>query len=320
MKKINFIVHIPKTAGTSLRYVLQKNEWVRMLYDYGNESQESTPALTEINPMKLTPESEVFDTDKFNFICGHISYGKYAHCIPPDSVVSIVRNPIERVISEYQHLRRHEKYTCSFAEFSSTPFQQNKQWRMLRGTEKKPGALIGLTSHYKYFAEVFSNRLGLPMESIAVNQAPKSDAEDRINIPPGEIKSAYRYNKQDVDFFFEKVRVFSELVQSAGYNTIPASDTNWNCLIAGKKRVVGWISCAETDCYFLAIKVNGERRAVISLDQSREDVYSMGLSENPACGFSYPLALLGAEKGDKVTVGVLGAPEFTKTLSVDWEH
>jgi hypothetical protein len=186
--------------------------------------------------------------------------------------------------------------------------------------DRKPGALIGLTSHYKYFVEVFSNRLGLPMEPIAVNQAPHSDAEGRINIPQDEIKSAYLYNKQDVDFFFEKVRIFSELVRGAGYNTIPASDTNWNCLISGRKRVMGWLSCAETDCYFVSISVNGERRAVISLDQSRDDVYSMGLSENPMCGFSYPLALLGAEKGDKVTVGVLGAPEFAKTLPVDWEH
>lgn len=320
MKKINFIVHIPKTAGTSFRYVLQKNESVRMLYDYGKESPESTPALVEINPMKLTLESEIFDADKFNFICGHISYGKYAHCIPPGSVVSIVRNPIERVVSEYQHLKRHEGYAGGFAEFSTEPFQQNKQWRMLRGVDQKPSALIGLTSHYRYFVEVFSNKLGLPMESIAVNQAPDSDAEGRINIPPGEIKAAYLYNKQDVDFFFEKVRIFSDLVRSAGYNTIPAKDTNWNCLIAGRKQVIGWISCAETDCYFLAIKVNGEKRAVVSLDQYRHDVYGLGLSESPACGFSYPLALLGVEKGDKVTVGVLGAPEFCKTMQIDWEH
>lgn len=320
MEKINFVVHIPKTAGTSFRYVLQKNEAVRMLYDYGKQSHESTPALVEINPMKLTLENEIFDADKFNFICGHISYGKYAHCIPPDAVVSIVRNPVERVVSEYQHLKRHEGYAGGFAEFSSEPFQQNKQWRMLRGVDQKPGALVGLTSHYKYFVEVFSSKLGLPVEPIAVNRAPDADAEGRINIPPGEIKAAYLYNKQDVDFFFEKVRVFSELIRGAGYNTIPAEDTNWNCLVAGRKRVTGWISCAATDCYFVAIKVNGERRAVVSLDQNRDDIYGMGLSEDPLCGFSYPLALLGAEKGDKVSVGVLGAPEFTKTLHIDWEH
>jgi len=320
MKKINFIVHIPKTAGTSLRFALQANKSVRMLYDYGKESPESTPELIGTNSVKLMSESEIFDADKFNFICGHVPYGKYAPCVPPDSVVSIVRNPIERVVSNYQHVKRHYGYTRSFADFSSDPPQQNVQWKMLRGVDQKPGALIGLTSHYKYFVEVFSNRLGLPMESIAVNRAPDSDAEGRINIPPGEIKAAYLYNKQDVDFFFEKVRLFSELIRGAGYNTIPTSDTNWNCLLAGRKKIVGWISCAATDCYFVAISVNGEKRAVISLDQNRDDVYSMGLSENPICGFSYPLALLGTEKGDKVTVGVFGAPEFTRTLRIDWEH
>lgn len=320
MKKINFIVHIPKTAGTSFRCALQKNGSVHMLYDYGKEFHESTPVLAGINPKELTPESDIFDTGKFNFICGHVLYDKYAHCVPPDAVFSIVRNPVERIVSEYQHVKRHGGYARSFADFSSSLVQQNKQWKMLGRLEQKLGALIGLTSHYKYFVEVFSNKLGLPMESITANRAPDADAESRINIPPGEIKSAYLYNKQDMDFFFEKVRIFSGLVRGAGYNTIPAEDTNWNCLIAGRKRIVGWISRAATDCYFVAISVNGERRAVVSLDQNRDDIYSLGLSEDSVCGFSYPLALLGAEKGDKVSVGVFGAPEFTKTLHIDWEH
>ena len=310
MKKINFIVHIPKTAGTSFRSVLQENQSVRMLYDYGKETPESTSELIGLNPMKLTPENEIFDADKFNFICGHVHYGKYATCIPPDAVVSIVRNPVERVVSEYQHVKRHTGYTRDFADFCSEPQQQNKQWRMLRG----------LTSHYKYFVEAFSCRLGLPMKPIAKNQAPNSDAESRTDISPGEIKLAYVYNKQDMDFFFEKARAFSELVKSAGYNTMPTQDTNWNCLISGRKKIVGWISCAATDCYFIKISVNGERRVVIAPDQNRDDIYDMGLSENPLCGFSYPLALLGAEKGDKVTVGLFGAPEFSKTLHIDWEH
>ncbi len=320
MKKINFIVHIPKTAGTSFRCALQKNQSVHMLYDYGKESVESSSALIETTPAEITPESEFFDVDKFNFICGHVNYGKYAGCVSPDAVVSIVRNPVERVVSEYQHVKRHAGYTHSFAEFASDSIQQDKQWKMLKGLTPKHGALIGLTSHYKYFVEVFSSRLGLPMESILANRAPKSDAEDRINIPPGEIKSAYLCNKKDLKLFFEKAHIFSEQVQNAGYNVTPAKGTKWNCRVAGSRRLVGWMSCAEKDCYFMAIDVNGERRAVVSLDQNREDIYSKGLSENPTCGFSYPLALLGAEKGDEVSVGVLGAPEFTKTLLINQEH
>ncbi|OGS99281.1 MAG: hypothetical protein A3F73_06570 [Gallionellales bacterium RIFCSPLOWO2_12_FULL_59_22] len=320
MKKINFVVHIPKTAGTSFRSVLQKHKSVRMLYDYGKESPESTPGLVGVTPTELAPESEIFDADKFNFICGHVPYEKYLRCVPPDAVVSIVRNPVERVVSEYQHLRRHEGCHRSFADFSSDPLQQNKQWKMLRGLDRKTGALIGLTSHYKYFVEAFVDRLGLPIEPVAKNKAPDSDAESRANIPPGEIKSAFLNNKRDMDFFFEQVRIFSELVKDAGYNTVPTEDTNWNCLLAGRKKIVGWISCAATDCYFVTIGVNGERRAVISLDQNRDDIYDMGLSDNPLCGFSYPLALIGAEKGDRVTVGVFGAPEFARTLNIDWEQ
>ncbi|WP_435626645.1 sulfotransferase family 2 domain-containing protein [Candidatus Ferrigenium straubiae] len=320
MKKINFIVHVPKTAGTSFRRALHGNEQVRMLYGYGKEFHESACELAGINPMEMTPESEIFDADKFNFICGHVPYSGYAHCVPPDAVVSIVRNPVERIVSAYQHVKRHYGYARSFADFSSAPDNRNVQWKMLGELGSESGALIGLTSHYRYFVGIFSTRFGLPVESILANRAPDSDAEDRINIPPAEIKAAYLYNQQDIGFFFEKVGVFSERVRDAGYNTAPTRDTNWNCLIAGGKRIVGWLSCAETDCYFLEIGVNGERRAVISLDKDRNDICSLGLSESPVCGFSYPLALLGTEAGDKVTVGVLGAPGFARTLHLDWEH
>lgn len=320
MKKINLIVHIPKTAGTSFRYALQENALVRMLYDYGEKSPESVPALTGANPMSLTPDSQVFDADKFNFICGHVDYARYAHFVSQDSVVSIVRNPVERLVSEYQHLKRDYGYAHSFAEFSSDSPQQNKQSRMLGGVDQESGALIGLTSHYKYFVEVFSRRFGLPLKPISANQAPVPDVDCRFGFSPDEIKSAYLCNKQDMDFFFEKAGNFFEVIQAAGYNTTPAKDANWSCRIVERRQLIGWVSCSATDCYFVQIDVNGERRAIIPLGQNRDDVHAMGLSESPVCGFSYPLALLGAGKGDRITVGVFGAPEFTRTLDIDWER
>ena len=128
MKRVYLFVHIPKTAGTSFRKGLQKNEMVRMLYYYGRDNPESTPELLAADRPKLNAESEVFDPEKVNVICGHVNYRRYAHCVAPDAVFSIVRNPIERVVSEFQHLKRHANFPGDFAAFSASAAQQNKQW------------------------------------------------------------------------------------------------------------------------------------------------------------------------------------------------
>jgi Sulfotransferase family len=317
MKKNYFFIHVPKTAGTSFRYALKENKLIKMLYDYGKGNPHSSPELVDIEPKNLTLENEIFDIEKFNFICGHINYSKYSHCVSPDSVVSIIRNPIERIVSEYQHLKRLGGLTSSFTSFCERPIEQNKQERMLKGLNFKDGSLVGLTSHYKYFVEIFSNKFGIPLASILANKAPSSDTEDRFNIAPDEIKEAYHANKKDIEFFFNIVNQFIEFVQGIGYNTILPKDTKWSCRIDSNRRVVGWIPCTIKDCYFIVIKVNGKRRVVISLDQTRMDVYRNKLSENPICGFSYPLSLLGVEQGDEINVGLIGTTSFDKKLSLN---
>jgi hypothetical protein len=312
-----FFVHVPKTAGTSFRNALQRNERVNLLSDYGKDNPATSTVLVALEPEQLTPESSVFQADKYNFICGHVSYRKYAHCVSQESVVSIVRNPVERIVSEYQHLKRHAGLNVSFHGFISSLAQQNKQLKMLMSLDPGGGALIGLTSHYSYFVEVFSRKSGLPMESIAVNRAPVSDVEARFNISPEEIKAAFLYNKRDVNFFFKCARGFAGLVHEMGYNTQPIKGTQWNCRIDKGRRVVGWVSRSERDCYFIVIKVNDERRVVISLDEARKDVVEQGLTENPVCGFSYPLSLLGVENGDEISVGILGSPAFKRTLKLE---
>ena len=313
-----FFVHIPKTAGTSFCTSLKRNKHVRMLYDYGKKIPASTPELVEIAPEELTSENPIFHTDKYNFICGHVKYARYAHCVSLNSVMSIVRNPVERLVSEYQHLKRHGIITASFKGFYLSKAQQNKQWTYLGDMSQGNRGLIGLTSHYKFFVEVFSIKFGLKMESIMVNQAPTSDVESRFQISPDDIRSAYRHNKKDINLFFREANKFNKLVQEIGYNTIPHKDAKWSCRVDDhKRRVVGWVSCSSKDCYFVEIKADGYRRVIIALDQERNDVYEKGLSENPVCGFSYPLALLGVEPGSKISIGLLGAPSFVRTLAVD---
>lgn len=315
MKKIFFFVHIPKTAGTSFRTALQQNSSVRMLYDYGESSTETSHELINVAPQLLKHDNPIFHDDKYNFLCGHVDYHRYGHCVAPSNVISIVRNPVERIVSEYQHLKRHGGLTASFQEFCSEAVQQNKQWRLLRGLSEASGALFGLASHYKYFVELFAEKYSLQLDTISTNIAPQSDSEDRFNITPKEIAKAYQLNSKDMALFFRLADCFTQAISAAGYNTAPRAGIKWSSRIVGK-RVLGWVSCREVDCFFLLIRVNGEKKAIISLDQNRSDVQAKGLSEVLMCGFSYPLSLLAADLGDTVSVEFLGSKNFKIKMSI----
>jgi hypothetical protein len=310
-----FFVHIPKTAGTSFRIALGEDVSVRMLFDYGKKSPESTPELIALNTEE-PGRSVLFDPGKANFICGHASYRKYRDYVLPRCVVSILRNPVERVVSEYQHLRRHTGLAADLRAFCSTPVQRDKQWRLLRGLRPRHAGLVGLTSHYGIFLEVASRRLGLSLRSLAVNEAPPADAQERFRIPLPDLKAAYALNRKDLEVFFEYASAFAARVKEAGYCTTPPESAKWSCRIDENAHLVGWLAREPTDCYFLVIRVNGEARAIVALDRERDDVHRKGLSAHPVCGFSYPLAMAGAGPGDEVGVEVMGAPAFSTTFSV----
>ena len=163
--------------------------------------------------------------NKANILCGHLHYQRYAHCVDEENVISIVRNPMERIVSEYQHMKRVNGLACSFEEFFARARQRNRQSQLLQGLKHEGRALVGLTSHYKYFVELFSKRYGLHMDEISINNAPASDAKDRLNISPAAINAAYKLNKMELDSFFQLAHHFAESVKKAGYKTVPDQGT-----------------------------------------------------------------------------------------------
>lgn len=316
MKNILLFVHVPKTAGTSFRKSLESQGQAKMLYDYG-EHPESSPALLEnLHEDGSIKDESIFDPDKLNVICGHVRFQKYARCVEPQNVLSILRNPVERVVSEYQHLVRHAGMATTFADFIAMPKQINKQYRMLDGTDTSGGGLFGLTSHYDCFLELVKKRFNISVETSVLNQAPDSDHAERFAIPIDEINRAYELNRKDLKLFFAVVSKFRKDLRGIGVRTSPAKDAQFSCRLDADRRVVGWVSREAGDCLFVEMSVNGQHRAVMSLDQKRQDVLAQGLSADPLCGFSYPLALLGVRPGDEVEVRVLGAPRCSKTLKL----
>lgn len=309
-----YFVHIPKTAGTSFRLALERDPVFNMLYDYGEQCVESTPLLLAQVAGGAKSLEAVAARDKINVICGHVHFRKYARYVEPRNVLSIVRNPVERLVSEYQHLVRNENYGQSFTDYISTPNEINKQWKMLDGVDLHAGGLFGLASHYVSYLELVRLRFDVPLDAIVTNQAPGEDKIKRHNIVADDVALAFDLNEKEMAQFFQVADVFIESLHNCGVNTLPSNDAHFNCNIERNRQIVGWVSRRPRDCCFVQLSVNEQPRAIVNLDVQRPDVVATGLSEHVLCGFSYPLALLGVRNNDRVGMAVVGSENMRKSI------
>ncbi len=316
MKNILLFVHVPKTGGTSFRKSLESQGQAKLLCNYGRAPDSSPELLRNLNDDGTIRDESIFDPDRLNVICGHVPFRKYARCVELRNVLAILRNPVERVVSEYQHTVRHYDKAAKFAEFLAMPGQINKQSRMLDGMDPTGGSLIGLTSHYDCFLKLVKKRFAISIETSALNRASNIEHAKRLTIPVDDINRAYELNHKDLALFFAVLPQFRKDLEEIGARTSPAQDAQFTCRLDGDRRVVGWVSREAADCIFVEMSVNGQRRAIVSLDQHRPDVVALGLSAHPWCGFSYPLALLGVGPGDEVEVRVHGNLGSSKTLAL----
>ena len=95
-KKLIFL-HIPKTAGTSLRTLVEQAYPAGACVDiYTANSADFYKTIRH-------------DVDKAEVLYGHTSYGIHQWFGLEPRYIAFVRNPIARVVSLYNHLRRHKK-------------------------------------------------------------------------------------------------------------------------------------------------------------------------------------------------------------------
>lgn len=89
-------VHIPKTAGTTLGHVLDRVYAKRVLMDYGDDPMPDRP-----DP-QIVAHAEFVKT-YFKGIHGHFSVRRHLDTFPDARVISTIRHPVDRVISQYLH-------------------------------------------------------------------------------------------------------------------------------------------------------------------------------------------------------------------------
>lgn len=116
-KKETFIfLHIPKCAGTSFTRLLEANIPFSEVFNF------RPPYETQIDVLKsMAPTAR----NRLRLITGHLSYGVHELVDSPCTYLTMLRDPIDRVISLYDFIRQDQSHplhdeviTMSLDEFS----------------------------------------------------------------------------------------------------------------------------------------------------------------------------------------------------------
>ena len=94
---IDIFLHIPKTAGTTLVRILHRQ--------YGRTGYVSIKAGTSFENAKLQIVRE--EIDGFRLVYGHVPFGIHDALTRPVRYFTLVRDPVDRVVSHYYFARSH---------------------------------------------------------------------------------------------------------------------------------------------------------------------------------------------------------------------
>jgi hypothetical protein len=96
-------IHIPKTGGTTLQAVLERECPAGTVFDFGGDS-----SRLATDRFRRLPKST---RAGFRVVAGHVGFGVHRYLPQPFTYVTVLRHPVDRIMSHYFYvLRRSEHY------------------------------------------------------------------------------------------------------------------------------------------------------------------------------------------------------------------
>lgn len=211
--------HIPKTAGTSFRNALESKFGVdAIVRDYGKNAPETSQVVQEsvYERQDLYSLYTSLVTDGTPAIAGHFSADKYARVFSVTSSITFMREPVERVISEYKHFKRHKNINDSLIEFARLPRNINAQTRYLRSVSLYAMGLVGITERYSESLQLFEHEFGIKLEKLNNNIAPRSRFTEKIG--DEVISEITEINHDDISLYRNAKNLLGERVNLLNSN------------------------------------------------------------------------------------------------------
>jgi hypothetical protein len=185
-------VHVPKCGGTSFRQILYGLFGSRVWFNY-----EGAFSQAQVRP-ELVPAGT-------SVIHGHFLADAFDRAFPDRRLMTWVREPVERVVSNYQHFLRspdmrddccralHER-KLDLRGFADLEWMRNMATRYLANKPVEDFEFIGVTECFEESAELFYRTFGYR----------RVGSRQRANANPGRTSEFYPISGADRDYILER--------------------------------------------------------------------------------------------------------------------
>jgi hypothetical protein len=232
-------LHIPKTAGTTMHRIIERQYSREGIVSFGPDAHQS---IREFKALSRERRAQI------RMLKGHMGFGLHRHLPNPAVYFTIMRDPVERVVSHYYHILRDSNhylypYTedgrLGLADFLKTKVPlmlDNGQTRLVSGVwDKVPFgscdqevleiakknldehfALVGLTERFDEtlcLLQVilgWSNDISYVRENVARNRPCKNDLSSET------LAAVVETNRLDMALYDYATQSFQEAVQRYG--------------------------------------------------------------------------------------------------------
>lgn len=212
-------VHISKTAGTSFRQgMLEVFGRKALLYDYGPDAPETDVSIRmlyeqgEFSPRRVAEET---GGKECKALCGHFPLSRYLDVFPGSTVISFIREPLQRCYSEFLHWQRLKGYSQNFEDFFQQKGQINLQSRWLDGLPEN--RLVGVSEYYDQSLVMINRALDISVPVLKLN-ARRGNIHSPYSaglIDESLIRQFYEMNTRDVSLYEAIAQPFEDTAGSA---------------------------------------------------------------------------------------------------------
>lgn len=278
-------VHIPKTAGTSFRASLERFYGVQKIcFDYGLQSPQTTDIVKDLiyENNDFWSFYQSFCDRKYQVLSGHFEAEKFIPLFGVRSMYSFVREPIERIVSEFNHICTHYNYTKSFETFALSKSETNKQSRFLASLPWPAMRFIGLTEQYSESLDLLAKETGMKLELESKN---KGSYKNKLEVPCELKAKLLRANQRDFEFY-TAVKVFFNHKLDA-YRSKQRFTTGM--LQSIKRNIIsGWAFYADSPHPpHISLLKNGKTLVTMEAKQYRPRLHQYGLPRSGYVGFAF---------------------------------
>lgn len=100
-------LHVPKTAGVSMSRTIIRHFAEDEIFHVRSPAHERAPVFSKdhgtVDDFRQLPESQ---RGRYRLILGHMHFGLHEHVPRPCAYVTVLRDPVERLLSHYGQFRR----------------------------------------------------------------------------------------------------------------------------------------------------------------------------------------------------------------------